>query len=50
MLELSSNLKVLDAPLSYSLHEVVRLWGTWGSYCNIPKALVYLLEGNYRLT
>ena len=22
-----------------------RLWGTWGSYHNVPKAIFYLLEG-----
>ena len=26
-----------------------RLWGIWGSYSNIPKAVFYLLKGGYRL-
>ena len=25
-------------------------WGIWGSYCNIPKAIFYLLKGDYRLS
>ena len=24
-----------------------RIWGTWGSYSNIPKAIFYLLKGGY---
>ena len=23
-----------------------RIWGIWGSYCNIPKAIVCLLKGD----
>ena len=25
-----------------------RLWGIWGSYCNMPKAVFYLLQGDYK--
>ena len=25
-----------------------RIWDTWGSYYNIPKAIVYLLKGDYK--
>ena len=25
------------------------MWGIWGSYCNIPKAIFYLLKGDYRV-
>ena len=24
-----------------------RIWGIWGSYHNIPKAIFYLLKGDY---
>ena len=24
-----------------------RIWGIWGSYYNIPKAMFYLLQGDY---
>ena len=24
-----------------------RIWGIWGSYYNIPKAIFYLLKGDY---
>ena len=30
-----------------SLREVDRIWGIWGSYYNIPKAIFYLLKGDY---
>ena len=33
----------------YSPPEVDRIWGIWGSYYNIPKAIFYLLKGHYRL-
>ena len=26
---------------------VDRIWGLWGSYYNIPKAIFYLLKGDY---
>ena len=26
-----------------------RTWGIWGSYYNIPKAIFYLLKGDYRV-
>ena len=29
----------------YSRRQVDRIWGTWGSYHNIPKAIFYLLKG-----
>ena len=32
----------------YSLPQVDRIWGIWGSFCNIPKAIFYLLEGDYK--
>ena len=25
-----------------------RIWGIWGSYYNIPKAIFYLLQGDYK--
>ena len=28
---------------------VDRIWGIWGSYYNIPKAIFYLLKGDYIL-
>ena len=34
---------------SYSPPQVDRIWGRWGSYYNIPKAIFYLLEGDYRV-
>ena len=27
-----------------------RIWGIWGSYYNIPKAIFYLLKGDSRGT
>ena len=27
---------------------VDRIWGIWGSYYNIPKAIFYLLKGDYK--
>ena len=24
-----------------------RIWAIWGSYYNLPKAIFYLLEGDY---
>ena len=24
-----------------------RIWGIWGSYFNIPKAIIYLLKGDH---
>ena len=29
---------------------VYRIWGTWASFHNIPKAMIYLLKGDYRMT
>ena len=26
-----------------------RIWSRWGSYDNIPKAIFYLLKGDYRV-
>ena len=31
----------------YSPPQVDRIWGIWGSYFNIPKAMFYLLKGDY---
>ena len=31
----------------YSSPSVDRIWDIWGSYYNIPKAIFYLLEGDY---
>ena len=28
--------------------KVDRIWGKWGCYCNVTKAIFYLLEGDYR--
>ena len=33
----------------YSPPEVDRVWSIWGSYYNIPKAIFYLLKGDYRV-
>ena len=33
----------------YSPPEVDRIWGIWGSYYNIPKAIFYLPKGDYRV-
>ena len=33
----------------YSPPEVDRIWGVWGSYYNIFKAIFYLLKGDYQL-
>ena len=32
---------------AFSPPQVDRLWGIWGSYYDIPKAIVYLLKGGY---
>ena len=29
--------------------KVDRIWGIWGPYYNIPKAIFYLLQGDYRV-
>ena len=29
--------------------EVERIWGTWGSHYNMPKAIFYRLKGDYTL-
>ena len=31
----------------YSPPQVDRIWGIWGSYSNIPEAILYLLQGDY---
>ena len=31
----------------YSPPEVDRIWGIWGSSYNIPKAIFYLLKGDF---
>ena len=36
-----------QTPETYSPPQVDRMWGTWGSYHAIPKA-IYLLKGDYR--
>ena len=33
----------------YSPPEVDRIWGIWGSYHTLPKAIFYLLKGDYRV-
>ena len=33
--------------LGYGPPEVDRIWRIWGSYSNIPKAMSYLLKGDY---
>ena len=36
-------------PIVYSPPLVDRIWGIWGSYYNIPKAVIfYLLKGDYK--
>ena len=32
---------------TYSPAEVDRIWAMWGSHYNIPKAKLYLLQGDY---
>ena len=32
----------------YSPPEVHRIWGIWGSYYTIPKAIFYILKGGYK--
>ena len=32
---------------TYSPPQVDRIWGIWGSYYNLPKAIFYLLKGEY---
>ena len=32
---------------AYSPPQVDRIWAIWGSYCNIPKTIFYLLKGHY---
>ena len=34
----------------YSPPEVDRIWGIWGSYYKKPKAIFYLLQGDYTLS
>ena len=31
----------------YSPPQVDRIWGIWGSYYNMPKAIFYVLKGDY---
>ena len=37
----TSNLKLYSPP------KVDRIWGIWGSYYKLPKAIFYLLKGDY---
>ena len=34
-------------PWGYSPPQVDRIWDIWGSYYHIPKAIFYLLKGDY---
>ena len=34
----------------YSPAQVDGIWGIWGCYYNIPKAIFYLLKGDYRVS
>ena len=36
-------------PLAYSPPQVDTIWGIWGSNYNIPRAIFYLLKGDYTL-
>ena len=36
-----------ESLLPYSPSQVDRIWGMWGSYYKIPKAIFYLLKGDY---
>ena len=36
-------------PDTYSPHQVDRTWGIWGSSCNVPEAIFYLLKGDYNM-
>ena len=40
--------EVIHVPV-YSPPSVDRIWGIWGSYYNKPKAMFYLLKGDYKL-
>ena len=40
---------VENSASNYSSPLVDRIWGVWGSYYNIPKAIFYLLRGLYTL-
>ena len=41
---------VPDLPLVNLSSPLSRIWGRWGSYCNIPKAILYLLKGTMFIT
>ena len=45
----SCNNRVSDMIWLYSPPQVDRIWGIWGSYCKMPKAILYLLKGGYRV-
>ena len=38
------------AQRAYSPAQVDNIWAIWGSYYNIPKAIFYLLKGDYRVS
>ena len=45
----AQDLKCLKTrPYLYSPPYVERIWGMWGSYYTIPKAIFYLLKGDYK--
>ena len=40
----------MEAGFVYGPLKVDRIWGIWGSYFNIPKAIFYLLKRDYRVS
>ena len=44
----ATGFRILGLYWGYSPPEVDRIWGIWGSYSNIPKAILYLLKGDYK--
>ena len=45
----SLELRKMRIYTAYSPPKVDRIWGVWGPYYNIPKAIFYLLKGDYRM-
>ena len=37
-----------QTPNAYSPRKVDRIWGIWGSYYTLPKAIFHLLTGDYK--
>ena len=40
--------KKMESTIYYNrIYILGRIWGIWGSYYNIPRAIFYLLKGDY---